>query len=95
MVYGAFVLFLDLLMIPFLRHSTSLGNVFRTSASKVSLELLYSVLPIIFWVGSACTSKVVDRFDGGYFVTKRTAVRVSSYRTTQGFAEIPHGLDSA
>ena len=37
MVYGTFSLFFDVLMIPFLRDSTSLGDTVRTDARKLSL----------------------------------------------------------
>jgi hypothetical protein len=35
MVYGLFALFFEVLMIPFLRDSTLLGNLVRTNASKM------------------------------------------------------------
>jgi len=37
-VYGAPVLFFDVLMIPFLRDSTSLENTVRADALKMSLK---------------------------------------------------------
>ena len=37
MVYGAFVLFFDVLIIPFLRDSTSLEGTVRTDAPKAML----------------------------------------------------------
>ena len=36
MVYGPFSLFFDVLMIPFLRDSTSLGDIVRTDAREMS-----------------------------------------------------------
>src|SRR5258706_11702943 len=46
MVYGAFALFAELLMIPFLRDSTSLANTVRNCASKgvVGTHLMVGIL---------------------------------------------------
>lgn len=43
MVYGAFAVFFEVLMIPFLRDSTSLGSTVRTDASKRLLRIYLAV----------------------------------------------------
>ncbi len=48
MVYGLFALFLDILMIPFLRDSTSLENTVISDASEISLWTY-----LIIWMSSS------------------------------------------
>jgi hypothetical protein len=72
-VYGVFALFFDVLMIPFLRDSTSLENKVRADASKLSLNLLdgRDVTPI-------GRINIVDRFSGWDFIAGR-AISDSNY----------------
>jgi hypothetical protein len=51
MVYGLFAVFLDVLMIPFLRDSTSLENTVKTDQSGMSLLNLLGSRGVIFFVG--------------------------------------------
>ena len=44
MVYDLFVLFFDVLMIPFLRDSASLEKRFRKISSKMTCDVLESIL---------------------------------------------------
>ena len=50
-MYGLFALFLDVLMIPFLRDSTSLENTVKTDLSKMSLLTLLNSRDVIVLVG--------------------------------------------